>query len=127
MKNFLVAFCLFTAGSALVSVNTYAQRSITVTVSSFTAKVNHMDSLIGAGSMAAATTTWNDIHDMLMAELANTKSEIAGATSSSAASAYTTTMTNQYTLYNQIWTLKTDLATNRTAIKAKLLAFAATI
>lgn len=128
MKKVLFALCLLTGTLAATSVKSYAQSySVTVTVTGFTAKVNLMDSLISAGSMTAAATTWNEIHDMLMAELGNTKAEIAGATTALSRSTYQTTSDNQWALYNQIWALKDDLATNRAAIKAKLLAFAGTI
>lgn len=129
MKRIFLACCLLTATFAAITPKTYAQASFTtaVDVTTFTAKVNRMDSLIGAGSMTLAQTTWNEIHNMLMAELAATKSEIAGATSATDRTTYSTVMTNQYSIYHEIWALKTDLATNRTTIKAKLLSFAGTI
>jgi hypothetical protein len=103
-----------------------AAQTTTVSVTAFNAKVNLMDSLIGAGSMTAAQATWNDVHDMMIAELSVTKASIAGAATATDRASYMTVMNNQRSLYDEVWGLKSDLATNRTALRTKLNAFAAT-
>ncbi|NDC40180.1 MAG: hypothetical protein EBZ77_01325 [Chitinophagia bacterium] len=128
MKQILFACCLLTATFACVVPQSYAQSSSTsVDVTLFRTKVNLMDSLIGAGSMTAANTTWNEIHTMLTTELAATKANIAGATTTTDRTTYTTLMTSQWAMYQEIWALKSDLATNRATIKTKLLTFASSM
>ncbi len=124
MKRILFACCLLTATCAVPFQKANAQAVVTVT--DFTAKVNLMDTYLAAGNMTMAQTTWNEIHTMMMTELGTTKSNIASAATPAVASSYTTVMQNQYALYQQIWAMKTDLATNRAPIHTKLLAFAAT-
>lgn len=123
MKRILFVCCLLSATCAIPTQKAAAQTSVSVTV--FTTKVNQLDSLIGAGSMTLAQAKWNEVHDMMKAELGVTKQNIA-TSSSPATSTYNATMTAQYSLYRDAWELKTDLATNRAPLRAKLLAFAAT-
>ncbi len=125
MKRIILACFLLSATCAITTQTAHAQTA--VSASSFTTQVNRMDSFIVAGDMTNATATWNAIHNMMMNELAYTKSQIAGATTATDRATYTTLNQNQYTIYNQIWALKSNLATNRTAIRTYLLNFAATI
>jgi hypothetical protein len=130
MKRILLACFLLTATCTLSFFNptvVHATIPTTVTASDFTAKVNLMDAQIGAGNMTAAQATWLEIHDMEMAVLNTSKHSIASAATPADKATYTTINSNQYSLYRDIWALKNDLATNRVAIHAKLMAFAATI
>ncbi|PQJ10568.1 hypothetical protein CJD36_011375 [Flavipsychrobacter stenotrophus] len=124
MKRILFVCCLLTATCAIPTQKVFAQT--TVTVADFTAKVNLMDTYIGAGNMTQAQTTWTEIHNMMLAELGITKSNIAGAANATIAASYMTTIQTQQTLYGEIWALKPDLTLNRVALHTKLLAFAAT-
>ena len=125
MKRILFVCCLLTATCAIPTQHVYAQTT-TFTAADFTTKVNLMDTYIAAGNATMAQSTWTDIHNMMLAELGITKSNIAGAATAAIAATYTTTIQTQQTLYADIWALKTDLTLNRTAIHNKLLAFAAT-
>ncbi len=62
-----------------------------------------------------------------MNELAYTKSTILSATTEADKTTRLNKNINQYNIQRQIWTLKSDLATNRSAIHTALLSFAATI
>jgi len=95
-------------------------------VTDFNAKVAQLDTYLGAGDMTNAQSTWNQIHTMMLGELAVTKANIAGATTDAARAAATTNMQTQTGIYRQAWTLKNDLAGNRAALHTKLVAFAGT-
>ncbi len=118
MKRILFVCCLLSATCAIPTQKVHAQ---TVSVTDFTAKVNQLDSLIGAGNMTLAQAKWNEVHTMMLSELAVTKQNIV-----SSGSSYMPTMTNQQNLYRDIWQLKSDMVTNRTQLHMKLGAFAAT-
>ena len=129
MKRILLACFLLTA-TCSVSFIGHANARTTVTpttLADFTAKINLMDSYIGAGNVTAAQSTWNDVHSMMLNVLAVTKESIHSAATPADRTAYTTIMNNQTTIYYDVWALKNDLATNRAAIHAKLVAFGATI
>lgn len=129
MKRILLA-CFLLAGAASVAPTQHASAysaAAPVTVASFTAKVNLMDSQIGAGSMTAAQATWEEIHTMMLSVLGVTKNSIYTAPTPASKTAYETILNNQTVIYQAAWNLKPNLATNRALIKAKLLEFAATI
>jgi hypothetical protein len=129
MKRILLACFLLTATctASFISTTATAQTIPPVTTADFTAKVNLMDTYIGAGNLTAAQTTWNEIHPMMLSVLSKTKQGILTATTPAENATYTAILTNQRTLYSTIWNLKSDLATNRVAIHTKLVEFAATI
>ena len=77
--------------------------------------------------MTDAQATWEVIHSMMMAEFGVTKSQIAGAATAADRATFVAKHNTQYTYYKQAWGYKTDLATNRAAIKAVLLNYAGTI
>lgn len=126
MKRILLACFLLTATCTATIQNANAQTVTTVSVSDFNAKVNQLDAYIAAGDMTHAQSTWNEVHTMMMQELAVTKSAIAGATSDAQKATLMTKMQNQYTVYRSVWSLKTDLATNRAALHTELGNFAGT-
>ena len=103
-----------------------AQSATAVSISTYTAKVNLLDSFISAGDMTNAQATWNVVHAMLMAELAYTKSTIASASTTATATTATAVNANQYSIYNSIWSLKANLAANRAALHTKLNDFGST-
>ena len=125
MKRILLACLLLTATCTLLS--TQQATAQAVTQASFIAKVNTMDTQIGAGNITAAQTTWADIHSDMLTVLAVTKNSIRTAATPADVTYYTNIMTNQRNLYTPIWQMHTDLVTNRTAIHDKLVAFDATI
>jgi len=130
MKRILIACFLLTATSSVTFVQqatAHAAPAPAVTSAAFTAKINLMDAQIAAGNMTAAQATWNEVHQMELTVLATTKSNIASASTPALKDSYMAVMNNQYALYTDIWALKTDLATNRTAIHTKLVSFGATI
>jgi hypothetical protein len=127
MKRILLACFLLTATVAATVSTTPAQASASVSVTTFTAKVNLMDSYIAAGNMTAAQTTWDEINGLMISALGDSKASIAGASTPAAATTATNVMNGQYNLYTQIWALKSDLATNRATIHTKLLDFSATL
>ena len=86
-----------------------------------------MDAYIAAGNMPMAQATFDTLNRMMKTVLAVTKASIAGAATPAATDAYKAIIHNQIATYHSIWNLKTDLATNRTAIHAKLGEFDATI
>ncbi len=118
MKRILFVCCLLSATCAIPTQKVHAQ---TVSVSDFNTKINQLDSLIGAGNMTLAQAKWNEVHTMMISELAVTKQNIATSGTS-----YMATMTNQQSLYRDIWALKDDMTTNRVQLHTKLVAFAAT-
>ena len=123
MKRILFACFLLTATCTGSFQHAQAQ---TVSVTTFTAKVSLLDSFISVGDMTNANATWNDVHSMMLAELGVTKSNIASATSTAARTAAQSVNDNQYTIYHQVWGLKSSLAANRTSLHTALLNFAAT-
>ena len=129
MKRILLACFLLTA-SCSVSFTQRAAAQITtprVTLATFTAKVNLMDSYIGSGNMTAAQSTWNEINTMMMSVLHVSKESIHNATTDADRNAHITIMQNQQNIYSVIWGLKPDLATNRAALHTKLGEYGATI
>lgn len=128
MKRIILACFLLTATLTLSTVQqTYAYAApAAVTSAAFTTKVNTMDAQIAAGNITGATTTWNEIHDMMLSVLGATKENIRSAATPAAEAAARTVLNNQVSIYQTIWGLKTDLATNRAAIHTKLLEFAGT-
>ena len=129
MKRILLACFLLTATCTLSFVQQATAHAAPApsTASDFTAKVNLMDAQIGAGNMTAAQATWNEIHTMELSVLQTAKYNILGASTPTDKAAKTDVFNSQYALYQDIWSLKTDLATNKVAIHSKLLAFAALI
>jgi len=91
------------------------------------AKVNAMDTYIGANDMTNAQTMWEELHQDMIQVLGVTKASIYSATTPADVTYYTNIMTNQRDLYTPIWQMHTDLVTNRAAMKSKLTDFAATI
>lgn len=129
MRKVLLALFMLTASVSVVSVQqvcAYAPAAA-VTEPAFTAKVNLMDAQLGAGSITAAQSTWAEIHDMMLSVLATSKENIRTASSPAAEAALTSHIQNQITIYQAVWQMKTDLVTNRAAIRAKLGEFALTI
>lgn len=124
MKRILFVCCLLTATCAVPFQKVQAQTSVTSTT--FIAKVNLLDSYIAANNMTMAQTTWDDVHNLMLNQLAVSKASIAGAANPTIAASYRTTNQNQYAIYDDVWALKTNLTANRTALNTKLLAFAAT-
>jgi len=130
MKRFLLV-CILLAGTCTPYFIQQAAAQITAptptTATAFTAKINQLDSYIGAGDMTDAQATWTEVHNMMLNVLAVTKYSIYTATTPTDKTTYEGIMHNQTTIYYQIWPLKTDLATNRVALHTKLISFGATI
>ncbi len=124
MKRILLAFSLLIATLGFTSVQ---HASAQVTAASFNTQVNLMDSYIGAGNITAAQTTFDTLNSMMKSVLAVTKNSINTAATSADKATYTALIRNQVSIYHAIWALKSDLATNRTAIHNKLEDFDATI
>ena len=130
MKRFLLACFLLTATCTVSFVGHTSAQMVAptpTTLAAFTAKVNLMDSQIGAGDLASAQATWLEVHSMMINVLAVSKYSIYSATTPADKTAHETILGNQRTIYYQVWALKPDLATNRVAIHTKLNAFGATI
>lgn len=129
MKRILFAIFMLTATMSVTSVQTasaYSPAPI-VTQAAFTAKVNLMDTQIGAGNTTAAQATWTEIHDMMLVVLGVTKNSIRTAATPAAEASYRTILDNQTTIYQAIWQLKTNLTANRVPLHTKLGEFALTI
>jgi len=129
MKRILFAIFLLTAICSVSFIQTAnAQTTPTpVTLAEFTAKINLMDTYIGAGDMTNAQTTWQEVHSMMLRVLAVSKYSIANATTPADKAAHVTIINNQRDIYSIVWGLKPDLATNRVALHTKLVEFGATI
>jgi hypothetical protein len=130
MKRILLACFLLTATCSVSFIQTATAQMTpppVVTLPEFTAKVNQMDTYIGAGDMTNAQATWLLVHTMMGKVLATSKYSIYAATTPADKTAHTNIMIHQRDLYSEIWALKPDLATNRIAIHAKLVEFGATI
>lgn len=129
MKRILLACFLLTATCTFVFTQQATAQSTppAVTQTSFMAKVNAMDTYIGANDMTNAQTMWEELHQDMIQVLGVTKASIYSATTPADVTYYTNIMTNQRDLYTPIWQMHTDLVTNRTAMKSKLTDFAATI
>lgn len=130
MKRILLACFLLTATCSVTSVQqamAHAAPAGSFTLAAFTTKINLMDSQIGAGNITAAQATWNEVHTMLMDALHDTKEGIRDAATPAAKDAQMAKYNNQWNIYQEIWNLKPELAANRAAIHAKLVAFGATI
>ena len=130
MKRFLLVCFLLTATCSVSFVHTASAQTTpppVVTLADFTAKINLMDSYIGAGDMVNAQATWEIINTMIRNVLATSKYSIFTAATPTDKTAHMTILNNQTAINRIIWNLKTDLATNRVAIHAKLVEFGATI
>ena len=127
MKRILLACFLLTATCSVTSIQHAAAQTTPVTLATFTAKINLMDTYIGTGNMSAANTTWTEVHNMMLSVLAVSKQSIYGATSPADKNAHVLILNNQTSAYHEVWALKTDLALNRAAIHTKLVAFGALI
>jgi hypothetical protein len=130
MKRVLFAIFMLTATVGVTSlqpVSAYAPAPAAVTQTAFDAKVNLMDTQIGAGNITAARATWEEIHTMMLSILATTKSSIQSAATPAIATSFHTVLDNQIAVYQTIWGLKPDLAANRVALHTKLGEFSATI
>lgn len=123
MKRILIACFLLTAAGSFQKA--IAQSAVSATV--FTAQINTLDSLISVGDITNATVKWNYIHDLMLDELGATKANVASATTTTAAAAALAVNNNQYTIYNQAWALKPNLAANRVALHTALVSFAGTL
>jgi hypothetical protein len=64
---------------------------------------------------------------MMLSVLGVTKNSIRTAATPTDEATYRAILTNQTSVYQTIWGLKPDLATNRVAIHTKLLEFSSTI
>ncbi len=126
MKRLLFAFFLLTATGTFTFTQKAAAQT-TVTLATFTAKVNQLDAYIAASNMTAATTTWGEIHTMMLSVLKTSKESIHHATSPADKTAHETILQNQQTIYFVIWDLKNNLVTNRAPLHTKLGEFGATI
>ena len=127
MKRILLA-CFLVAATCTVAPIQRASAQVThVSAADFTTQVNLLDSYIAAGNMTAANATWTTVHNMMLSILAYTKNSIMLAATPADKTAYVAVMTNQRTIYSAVWALKSDLATNRTALHTKLGEFDATI
>lgn len=124
MKRLLFAFFMLTGALTLSSQHVSAQA---VTAASFTAKADLLDSYIGAGNTTMAQTTFDELNGMMKSVLGVTKTDIHAATTAADKTAAETVLHNQTILYRTIWAMKTDLATNRSAIHTKLQEFDLTI
>lgn len=129
MKRILLSCFLLTAVIGVAPIQHASAYSATapVTTAAFTAKVNLMDTQIGAGNITAAQATWDEIHNMMLSVLAVSKTSIQGAATPAIKASHETILSNQIVIYQAAWNLKPNLAANRVPLKAKLLEFAATI
>lgn len=129
MKRFLFACilatttCTFTTVQHAMAQSTYAY----VSASAFTNEINLLDSYIAAGNMTAAQSTWDSVHVMMKSVLAYSKTSIQTAATPADKASYQAILKNQTSIYFTVWGLKTDLATNRTALHSNLVLFGATI
>ena len=98
-----------------------------VTAVEFTAEVNLLDAYIGAGNMTAANTAWDSVHHMMLHVLGYTKKSIHDAATPADRTTYTDILSNQRSLYQVIWPLKTNFTANRTLLHNKLGEFDLTI
>jgi len=127
MKRILLA-CFLVAATCTVAPIQRASAQVThVSAADFTTQVNLLDSYIAAGNMTAANTTWLTVHNMMISILGYSKNSIMTAATPADKTTYTNILTTQRTIYSAVWALKTDLATNRTALHTKLGEFDATI
>ena len=127
MKRILLASFLVAAICTVGSVQRASAQVVHVTATAFTTEVTLLDSYIGASNMTAAQSTWDSVHHMMINVLAYTKNSIVTAATPADKTTYMGILTTQRNLYQAIWTLKTDLATNRVALHTKLGEFDATI
>ena len=125
MKRIFLACFLLTAALSVSSVQHASAQAVTAT--SFSATVNQMDAYIAAGNMPLAQATFDTLNKMMKNVLGVTKKSIASAATPADKDNYTTILRNQIGIYKTIWDLKTDLATNRTALHTQLGTFDATI
>lgn len=126
-RFFLVIFLLAATCSIALPVIATAQVTTTVTLAAFTTKVNLLDSYIAAGNMAAANSTWTDVHNMMLNVLAKSKTSIRSAATTTDKNAHIAILQDQEKKYWDVWNLKTNLAANRAAIHSKLGEFGSTI
>ena len=125
MKRIFLACSLLIATLALSPIQHASAQA--VTAASFNVQVNQMDTYIGAGNLTMAQATFDSLNAMMKSVLGVTKNSISSAATPADKATYQGIIRNQINLYHAIWPLRTDLATNRAAIHAKLEDFDATI
>ena len=127
MTRIFFAFFLFTATATIATTQHVAAQTVAVTAASFTVKVDQMDAYIASGNLTSAQTTFGEIDNMMQSVLATTKASIRSAATPADKTSAQNIMRNQFAIYQAIWKLKADLATNRAAIRTKLQEFDLTI
>lgn len=129
MKRILLACFLLTATCTVTFVHKAVAQSAPTptTLADFTAKVNLLDTYIGAGNTTMAQSTWTQVHNMMLNVLAVSKYSIFTAITPSDKTAHISILDNQQNIYQVIWPLHFDLTTNRVALHNKLVDFGATI
>jgi hypothetical protein len=120
MKRILLAIVILTA-------SWHTATAQAITRSAFTTKVDQMDAYIGTGDLTSANATMTELQSMMKTAMHDNKGNAASATTDADRTAYSAACQNEGIAYNQVWKLRTDLATNRAAIHAKLETFAATL
>lgn len=127
MKRILLACFLLTATCTVSFVQHATAQSSSTTLADFTAKVNLLDSYIGAGDTTNMRVTWTAVHTMMLNVLRVSKVSIQTATTPADKSAHIAILDNQRTLYTTIWSLKNNMVANRVTLHSKLGDFGATI
>ena len=128
MKRILFVCCMLAFGCTAPFVQqATAQGPVTITLATFTTKVNQLDAFIAAGNMPQAKLAFDDLNQTMMIVAGKSKNDINTAATPADRAHYTAINTNQMALYDVIWGLKSNLTTNRAALHTKLTQFGATI
>ena len=126
MKRFLLVFGLLTATCTFTSIRHASAQ--TVTAASFTAQITTLDAQITSGDTISANATFAAINSSMIRVLGATKTSIHNATNTTDKDYYTNYLTvQQLPLYRAIWSMKTNLTLNHSAVITKLNAFDALI
>ena len=126
----LIPICAFLLAIVAGTTQKAAAQTITtpVTQTFFTAKVNQLDALIGAGDIASANTKFDSLNQWMQSVLHVTKMSIHSAPDSTTRATYMNLITTtQIPLYQAIIKMKSDLVTNRSTLHTKLGQFNNTI
>lgn len=129
MKKIFLICCMMAATNMLVFGQT-TQQVTQVSKSKFTSKVSQLNKLLDQNNTVEAKALWDDVHNMMMAELDGIKGKVreAASTNNNAEKErWTNVMKSQFAIYSSVIKVRGNMVQNKATIKTKLNEFSAGI
>lgn len=106
------------------------QQATQVSKSKFTSKVSQLNKLLDQNNAVEAKALWDEVHNMMMAELDGIKGKVreaASANNSAEKERWTNVMKSQFAIYSSVIKVRGNMVQNKATIKTKLNEFSAGI